>query len=1101
MTSNPADVLWQGLFAVVQNQLSIEQYLTMAANPALALLATTESVVQLVARLAQVRGQSGQAALLFADAVQRHAYTLVHLRHPHVAAMLYQAAWPIFEEHAPPEMVAEFFYCESFVWRNLYRFEEAIACLDRAADILQNLVDGGRGELPFDLVKALMNMGVALARQGKLAEAIDAYDRAIDLLKKLVAGGRSELANDLALALMHKGYVLQSQGKLAEAIAAYEKSIDIREKLVDGGRSELANDLAMVLSNKGNALQSQGKLAEAIAVHDRAVNLLTKLVDGGRSELADNLASALVNKGNVLQSQGQLTEAIAACNLAIDLLKKLVAGGRSELANDLALALMNKGNALQSQGKLAEAIAVHDRAIDFLQKLVDGGRSELANDLASALMNKGNVLQSQGQLTGAIAAYDLAISIRQKLVAGGRGELANNLALALMNKGTVLQSQGKLAEAIAAYDQAIDILRKLVDSGRHELANDLAMALGNKAQALGQQGNLPDAITIYQRHLSLNMFSGDDRLKYHASFADLLWRDGQHEQALEHLTRGRAVLRQSRRTAGIDETTLEYVAQREGFIDQTVRCTLAMNRHADAFASVQDGKATVLGDLRSRLGSSAAEPDAVHDARRLLTAWLQQPPQRTEGMTDTEAEQLGTTWRTELTQRTDVYLRAWRHARHDPVTTRPDGPALADEENPLPSIQAALQPGWAILDFWRLDDDTITVFAVTRDELVPHTLSFPLAKLHRKLERLFAAIANPLGTAHNDEVLNDLHAYLFAPLLPWLRERHIRGLYLVPHGFLHALPLHAAREGSSDYLGDEFDVACLPSASLLTQLKPLNMHGPVFSLANPERGTKSTLPFADWEGEQVRQQYASRGGAFHRGPDARFDRTLDWGEAALLHFSCHGSGHAGFAPLAHLRLADDLLLAHDVMYRRPPLREGALVTLNGCQTAVRDVRAHNESMGLMTAFLLRGASLVLATQWSVEDRCAAEMVLSFLDDTLNSATPPTQALRLAQRKARAMTPDDLLQRWESVEKGLPDDSPEKAKLLLHRAWLCHQAGRSAEARHYAELAGPALRHAGLARECDQALAAIRNDSAPPARRDNYDHPVFWAAFQLVGRVV
>ena len=52
----------------------------------------------------------------------------------------------------------------------------------------------------------------------------------------------------------------------------------------------------------------------------------------------------------------------------------------------------------------------------------------------------------------------------------------------------------------------------------------------------------------------------------------------------------------------------------------------------------------------------------------------------------------------------------------------------------------------------------------------------------------------------------------------------------------------------------------------------------------------------------------------------------------------------------------------------------------------------------MTAFLLRGASLVLATQWSVEDRCAADLALSFLEQLLDHGLPPTQALRLAQHQ-------------------------------------------------------------------------------------------------------
>src|SRR5262249_46902093 len=157
-------------------------------------------------------------------------------------------------------------------------------------------------------------------------------------------------------------------------------------------------------------------------------------------------------------------------------------------------------------------------------------------------------------------------------------------------------------------------------------------------------------------------------------------------------------------------------------------------------------------------------------------------------------------WQAELKRRTDIYLRLWRLARHDSLAIDTTKTPESVGEVSLPAVQASLQPGWAILDFWRLGDETMIVFAVTRDEVAVRKMAFPLGKLRPNLDRLFGSLANPLGGERNDEALNDLHAYLFAPLLPWLHDRKIQGLYLVPHGFLHALPLHAARTGKDGYL-------------------------------------------------------------------------------------------------------------------------------------------------------------------------------------------------------------------------------------------------------------------------------------------------------------
>ena len=82
------------------------------------------------------------------------------------------------------------------------------------------------------------------------------------------------------------------------------------------------------------------------------------------------------------------------------------------------------------------------------------------------------------------------------------------------------------------------------------------------------------------------------------------------------------------------------------------------------------------------------------------------------------------------------------------------------------------------------------------------------------------------------------------------------------------------------------------------------------------------------------------------------------GADTLLYFACHGSLRPNLGIISHLRLADDVLLAHDVVHRRPRLPAGSLVILNCCDTAVSDYRDQDESVSLTSAFLARGASLI-----------------------------------------------------------------------------------------------------------------------------------------------
>jgi tetratricopeptide (TPR) repeat protein len=382
---------------------------------------------------------------------------------------------------------------------------------DRALTVYRKLVEqDGRVELADDLASALMNKGVALGSQGRLAEAVVVYDQAIASFARLVEqDSRVELANDLANALVNKANAVQDQGRLAEAEAMYDQAITIRTRLVEQeGRVELANDLANALMNKANAAQRQGRLAEAVAVYDQAIAIRSRLVEQeGRVELANDLATALMNKGVALGSQGRLAEAVAVYDQAITIRSRLVEQeGRVELTSDLAAALVNKANALQFQGRLSEAVAVYDQAIASFARLVEQeGRVELANDLATALMNKGVALGSQGRLAEAVAVYDQAITIRSRLVEQeGRDEVASDLAEALTNKAIAVQLQGRLAEAVAVTDQAISRLTRLVDQeGRVELANTLATALMNKANAAQRQGRLAEAVAVYDQAIAI----------------------------------------------------------------------------------------------------------------------------------------------------------------------------------------------------------------------------------------------------------------------------------------------------------------------------------------------------------------------------------------------------------------------------------------------------------------------------------------------------------------------------------------------------------------------------------------------------------------------
>ena len=249
-----------------------------------------------------------------------------------------------------------------------------------------------------------------------------------------------------------------------------------------------------------------------------------------------------------------------------------------------------------------------------------------------------------------------------------------------------------------------------------------------------------------------------------------------------------------------------------------------------------------------------------------------------------------------------------------------------------------------------------------------------------------------------------------------------------------------------------------------------------------------------------------RAGRFYFGPDATDTAADGWGQCGTVHFSCHGAADERFAPFSRLYLRDEVLMAHDVAFRRPPLRTGALVLLNGCETGVKDWRAVDEGMGLMSAFLLRGAGLVASTMWSVLDGCAALMVLDFVSGVIDRKLPPVEALAAAQANLRGLAAEPFLEKLAEVEKMFPKDRYpiEAAKLLGQKAWTLRRAGRYGESREAAETAVPLLRDRKMesaAQTLERYAERCRRPDRPTAGEGCFDHPVFWGAVQLIGRVV
>ena len=176
------------------------------------------------------------------------------------------------------------------------------------------------------------NLGIALAKQGKLDQAIVHFAEVV------------RLKPDFAEAHYNLGNALAKQDKLDQAIVHYAEAVRLKP------------GLAEVHNNLGNALEKQGKLDQAIAHYQEALRLRPKYPE------AHNYL------GVALAKQGKLDQAIAHFQEALRLRPKYPE------------AHSNLGAALSLQGKVDQAIAHYQEAI-----ALKSDYSEALNNLAYIL--------------------------------------------------------------------------------------------------------------------------------------------------------------------------------------------------------------------------------------------------------------------------------------------------------------------------------------------------------------------------------------------------------------------------------------------------------------------------------------------------------------------------------------------------------------------------------------------------------------------------------------------------------------------------------------------------------------------------------------------
>ena len=371
------------------------------------------------------------------------------------------------------------------------------------------------------------------------------------------------------------------------------------------------------------------------------------------------------------------------------------------------------------------------------------------------------------------------------------------------------------------------------------------------------------------------------------------------------------------------------------------------------------------------------------------------------------------------------------------------------ETIPYNEIQSLIVQDTAILEFY-LTNDKILAFIVTSNQELTLWQSSPEDR-----EVLFTWTNDYLTTYYQNKaqwietlpsrlesLSNILHINDIIQLIPNSTQQ----LIIIPHRFLHILPLHALPIADERYnnpiLQDRFPkgVNYNPSCQLLKQVKQRQRtdFNHLFAIQNPTED----LLFTDLEVTTIQRHFNPKNLLIKQEATKTAFAQQPLNNIHCSHFSCHGYFNVNNPLQSALILANAETetkpkVNNTKEYKEFPFREGKitdltkcltledifqldlplcrLVTLSACETGLTDIKSlSDEYIGLPSGFLFSGSVSVVSSLWTVSDLSTALLMIKFYENLeisrLENRENVTIALKEAQQWLRYLT----LQEFEQI---------------------------------------------------------------------------------------
>jgi tetratricopeptide (TPR) repeat protein len=864
--------------------------------------------------------------------------------------------------------------------------------------------------------------GIAALTRGKMTDAIARLDCASDAFKTL--GLRAHAAHAQVPKIMALAVLGQHDAAASSGLATKQALLDLGER----------HAAAKVSNNLGNLFCQCNRYADALPYFREAEVLFEQIGD------YDNAIASSVGLAEVYSSIGDFEHALNVYDHAYTRAKKhrrplaksvitesvsLVQLARGQYAKALAgLEVARQGyatlgmqqNSAVAEKQLAdvyldlrllpEALALFDKAIAHFSA------REMPLEQAWALTQRGRTLAALGRPLNTVAesllqAWDLfttqGVTAGQATVLLARAELA----LALNKSDGEMESAESLGlEAAAAFEI----------SG---LADGKAQADLIRAFALLQRADVDTAATLFTSTLAtaraLQLLSIDVRCQVGLGLVAKARRDVR--SAVVAFESAIAASEEQRNALPSDDLRSAFLVDQLRPYEELLR--IALNT-ADGDASAERGPEVLVRLERFRARALGARLEEVRSQEFAL------PMERNSDAPS--AERPATS---KLESELLAQLR-WLYRRKQKLIDDGDDPqAVIDESRRIERelLEAArrrrlttvpsMQNSQEYLASDRVDfsaaalqsalgaAEALVEYGVIDDELFACVVTNETISLHRRMADWFDVLAAisaarfqietcrggagvtdqhmPLLTKRAQKAMKAVHDLIWAPLSA--RLSGCSRVLVVPHEQLGSLQFAGLYDGET-YLAQRVNLAMAASARVALlglARQPVPVRRAVVL------GEASRLAHAAAEVEFVAALFEDARILDGSNADAASLRKMG-ASADVLHLACHAEFRSDNPMFSALHLADGPFTVHDAETLRLPQ---GVVVLSACETGVSEYSRGDEMIGLVRAFLVAGASRVVASLWPVDDAVTRQFMSAFYS-VLRAGNSPSVALRAAQ---------------------------------------------------------------------------------------------------------